>query len=217
MNEVPGILKEYMKIEYRILDFVLNQDGTIAKAAYGDPTLAHQQLAETFSQRAHTVQSLPSSLVFTRADGPMGQNLYQALKASAFATGLVPLDTQPKPAVILLASLENGIGGDAFKKEMETYGKMEPTQILEDLKKRAKAGRVTEASQKPNRLALDDGKAQFIVVSPKAPTLVEEFLNKTRIRFYRSIDDALKSVDSRLYEKEVAVVPYGSSTVPVRG
>ena len=217
MNEVPGILKEYMRIEHRILDFVLNQDGTIVKAAYGDPTLAHQQLAETFSRRAHTVQSLPSSMVFTRADGPMGQNLYQALKASAFATGLVSSETEPKPAVILLASLENGIGGDSFKKEMETYGRMEPIQILEDLKKRAKAGKVTEASQKPNRFALDDGKAQFIVVSPNAPPQVEEFLNKTRIGFYRSIDDALKSVDGRLYEKDVAVVPYGSSTVPVRG
>ena len=217
MNEVPGILKEYMRIEHRILDFVLNQDGTIVKAAYGDPTLAHQQLADTFSRRAHTVQSLTSSIVFTRADGPMGQNLYQALKASAFATGLVPSQTEPKPAIILLASLENGIGGEAFKKEMETYGRMEPNQILEDLKKRAKAGKVTEASQKPNRFALDDGKAQFIVVSPKAPPEVEDFLNKTRIRFYRSIDAALMSVDSRLYEKDVAVVPYGSSTVPVRG
>jgi lactate racemase len=217
MNEVPGILREYMRIEHRILDFVLNQDGTIAKAAYGDPTLAHQQLAETFSRKAHTVQSLPASLVLTKADGPMGQNLYQALKASAFATGLVPIDTQQKPVVILLASLENGIGGDAFKKEMETYGKMEPTQVLEDLKKRAKAGKVTEASQKPNRLALDDGKVRFMVVSPKAPALVEEFLNKTRIGFYRSIDEALKSVDVKLYEKDVAVIPFGSSTVPIRG
>jgi nickel-dependent lactate racemase len=33
MNEVPNILKEYMKIEHRILDFVLNQDGGLVKAA----------------------------------------------------------------------------------------------------------------------------------------------------------------------------------------
>src|SRR2546430_17721944 len=85
MNEVPNILKEYMKIEHRILDFVLNQDGSLVKAAYGDPNMAHQQLFENFSKRAHTVQSRPSPLVLTRADGPMGQNLYQALKASTFA------------------------------------------------------------------------------------------------------------------------------------
>jgi nickel-dependent lactate racemase len=217
MNEVPGILKEYMKIEHRILDFVLNQDGTIAKAAYGDPTLAHQQLAESFSRRAHTVQARASQVVLTRADGPMGQNLYQALKASAFATGLVASSQLPKPAVILLATLENGIGGDAFKREMETYGKTEPGLVIEDLKKRAKTGKVTEASQKPNRLALDDGKATFIVVSPKAPLVVQEFLAKTRIEFYRSIDDALKSVDSKLYEREVTIIPYGSSTVPIGG
>jgi hypothetical protein len=98
---------------------------------------------------------------------------------------------------------------------METYGKTEPTKVLEDLKKRAKAGKVTEASQKPNRLALDDAKADYVVVSPKAPAVVEELLNKTRIRFYRTIDDALRSMDSKLYDRDVAVIPYGSSTVPV--
>ncbi|MBO0887683.1 DUF2088 domain-containing protein [Candidatus Bathyarchaeota archaeon] len=215
MNEVPGILKEFMKIEHRILDFVYNQNGTLVKAAYGDAMLAHQQLAENFSRRAHTVQTRPSPLVLTRADGPMGQNLYQALKATAFATGLVAKETQPKPAIVLLATLENGIGGEAFRKEMETYGKMEPAAILEDLKKRAKAGKVTEASQKPNRFALDDPRADFLVVSPKAPTVVEEFLSKTRIRFYRGIDDALKSVDPKLYEKDVAVIPFGSATIPL--
>lgn len=215
MNEVPGILKEYMKIEHRILDFVLNPDGSIAKAAYGDPSQAHQQLAENFSRRAHTVQTRASPLIFTRADGPMGQNLYQALKASAFAGGLAAPNSQPKTAIILLASLENGIGSEAFKREMETYGKMDPPAIVEDLKKRAKAGKVTEASQKPNRLALDDAKAHFLVVSPKAPPVIEEFLSKTRIGFYRSIDEALKNLDSRLYERDVAVIPYGSATVPI--
>ena len=215
MNEVPNILKEYMKIEHRILDFVLNQDGSLAKGSYGDPNLAHQQLAENFSKRAHTVQSRPSPLVLTRADGPMGQNLYQALKASTFATGLVPSGNLPKPAVVLLASLENGIGSDAFKTEMETYGKMEPEKILEDLKKRAKTGEVTEASQKPNRFALDDAKANFVVVSSKAPPMVEQFLSKTRIGFYRTVDEALRSIDSKLYEQDVAVIPYGSSTVPI--
>ena len=145
----------------------------------------------------------------------MGQNLYQALKAATFAAGLVPSGQSPKPAVVLLASLENGIGSEAFKSEMETYGKMEPGKVVEDLKKRAKAGKVTEASQKPNRLAIDDAKTDFAVVSPKAPTVVEEFLGKTRIKFYRTIDDALRSMDSKLYEWDVAIIPYGSSTVPV--
>jgi len=215
MNEVPNVLREFMKIEHRILDFVLNQDGTLVKAAYGDPSLAHQQLAENYSRRAHSVTSRPSALVVTVADGPTGTNLYQALKAATFGAGLVIPSNQPKSTVLLLASLETGIGGDAFKAEMETYGKMEPEMVIEDLKKRAKLGKVTEASQKPNRFSLDDKKTDFIVVSPKAPTAVEEFLNKTRIKFFRSIDDALRTLDQKLYEKDVAVIPYGSSTVPV--
>ena len=214
MNEVPGILKEFMKIEHRILDFVLNQDGSMVKAAYGDPNMAHQELAEKFSRRAHATTAAPSPLVLTVADGPTGRNLYQALKATAFASNLAVPDHQPRSTVMLLASLEDGVGGDAFKLEMETYGRMSPTKVIEDLKKRAKLGKVTEASQKPNRLALDDAKTDFVVVSPKAPGAVEELLGKTRIRFFRTIDDALGSLDRRLYEREVAVMPHGSSTVP---
>src|SRR5207249_9821420 len=132
MNEVPDILKDFMKIEHRILDFVYNQNGTLVKAAYGDPNLAHQQLAENFSRRAHTVQSRPSPLVLTTADGPMGQNLYQAFKPPAFATGLVPQVSQPKPAILLLASLENGTASDALRRETQTYGKMEASATRVD-------------------------------------------------------------------------------------
>jgi nickel-dependent lactate racemase len=217
MNEIPKVLREFMKIEHRILDFVLNQDGTLVKGAYGDTVMAHTQLCENFSRRAHSVRSAPSKLVLTVADGPMGRNLYQALKASTFATGLVPTGVLPKPTVVLLAGLEDGLGGDAFKTEMEMYGKMEPEKILEDLKKRAKLGKLTEASQKPNRLSLDDKKADFAVVSPKAPSAVEDLLAKTRIKFYRSIDTMLQSLDAKMYERDVAVLPHGSSTVPLIG
>ncbi len=215
MNEVPWVLKESMKIEHRILDFVLNQDGSMVRAAYGDPNGAHQQLAENYSGRAHAVTSTPSPLVLTVADGPTGKNLYQALKAAAFASNLTIPNNQPKSTVILVGGMEDGVGGEAFKSEMELYGRMEPDQIIEDLKKRAKTGKVTEASQKPNRLSLDDKRADLIVVSPKAPGSVEELLAKTRIKFFRSIDDALGSLDKWLYERDVAVVPHGSSTVPL--
>ncbi len=215
MNEVPGVLKEFMKIEHRVLDFVLNQDGSMIRAAYGDPNLAHQELAEKFSRRVHATSAAPSPLVFTVADGPTGRNLYQALKAATFASNLAAPNHEPKSNVVLLASLEDGIGGDAFKQEMETYGRMEPAMVIEDLKKRAKLGKVTEASQKPNRLALDDAKTDFVVVSPKASSAVEDLLAKTKIRFFRTIDDALASLDKRLYEREVAVLPHGSSTVPM--
>src|SRR5438445_13892048 len=98
---------------------------------------------------------------------------------------------------------------------METYGKMEPEMVIEDLKKRAKLGKVTEASQKPNRFSLDDKKTDFIVVSPIAPPPVEELVAKTRIKFFRSIEDALRTPHQKLYERDGAVIPYGSSTVPV--
>jgi len=215
LNEVPGILRDTMKIEHRILDFVLNQDGSMVKALYGDTIQAHTQLAENYSRRIHTAKAPISPLVLTVADGPMGLNLYQSLKASAFATSLAPSDHRPKPVVVLLAPLEQGLGGEAFRIEMETYGKMEPQKVIEDLKRRVKQGKVTEASQKPNRLSLDDGKADIVVVSPKAPTVVEQLLAKTRIRFYRSLDEALERLDKSLYSGMVGFVPFGSSTVPI--
>ena len=215
MNEVPGVLKEFMKIGHRILDFVLNQDGSMIKAVYGDSNAAHQQLAENYSARAHSVKTTPSPLVLAVADGPAGKNLYQALKAASFAANLTAPNNQPKSTVILVASLEAGIGSDAFKTEMELYGRMEPEKVIEDLKKRAKTGKVTEASQKPNRFAIDEKKTDFIVVSPNAPKPVEELLSKTKMKFYRTIDEALGSLDKRLYERDVAVIPHGSSTVPV--
>jgi len=215
MNEVPGVLKEFMKIEHRILDFVLNQDGSMIKAAYGDSNVAHQQLAENYSARAHSLKTTPSPLVLAVADGPAGKNLYQALKAASFASNLTLPNSQPKSTVILVAGLEAGIGSDAFKTEMELYGRMEPERVIEDLKKRAKTGKVTEASQKPNRFAIDEKKTDFIVVSPEAPKPVEELLSKTKMKFYRTIDEALGSLDNRLYERDVAVIPHGSSTVPV--
>ena len=215
LNEVPGILRDTMKIEHRILDFVLNQDGSMVKALYGDTIQAHTQLAENYSRRIHTAKAPISPLVLTVADGPMGLNLYQSLKASAFATSLAPSDHRPKPVVVLLAPLEQGLGGEAFRIEMETYGKMEPQKVIEDLKRRVKQGKVTEASQKPNRLSLDDGKADIVVVSPKAPTVVEQLLAKTRIRFCRSLDEALERLDKSLYSGMVGFVPFGSSTVPI--
>ncbi len=203
-----------MKIEHRILDFVLNQDGSMVKAMYGDPIAAHVQLAENYSKKVHTAKGSMSTLTLTVADGPMGLNLYQSLKASAFATSLAIPNHQPKSTVILLASLEQGLGGDAFRSEMETYGKMEPAKVVEDLKRRVKQGKVTEASQKPNRLALDDAKADIIVVSPRASPVVEELLAKTRIKFYRNLDQALTTIDKTLYSSQVNLIPYGSSTVP---
>ncbi len=40
-------------------------------------------------------------------------------------------------------------------------------------------------------------------------------MSKTKMKFYRTIDEALGSLDKRLYERDVAVIPHGSSTVPV--
>src|SRR3989442_15329152 len=141
--------------------------------------------------------------------------LDKTVKALGFAPSVASSDNRPKPVVVLLAPLEQGLGGEAFRIERETYGKMEPQMVIEDLKRRVKQGKVTEASQKRNRLSLDAGKADIVVVSPKAPTVVEQLLAKTRIRFYRSLDEVPERLDKSLYSGMVGFVPFGSSTVPI--
>lgn len=216
MNEVPGLLADNMKIKVRNLDFVLNQDGSFVKAAFGDPVQAHMYLSEQYSRKIHTAVSRPAGVVLSVADGPLGRNLYQALKAAAFGSNIVAPNHQPKSIVVLIATLEDGVGGEAFKHEMELYGKMDnPVKVIEDLRRRAKEGKITEASQKANRLALDDSKCDLVVVSPTAPKDVQELLSKTKYAFYRGLDEALGGLDSQLLKGDIIGMPFGSSTVPI--
>src|SRR5437879_8123064 len=86
---------------------------------------------------------------------PRSSDIKYERAASAFATSLAPSDHRPKPVVVLLAPLEQGLGGEAFRIEMETYGKMEPQMVIEDLERRVKQEKVTEADKKPKRVSLD--------------------------------------------------------------
>lgn len=213
MNQVPALL-EKLGIKHRIVDFVLNHEKSIVKIGYGNPVSAHKFLAEAYSKEIYAVKTKPSRLVVTVADGPLGKNLYQALKAAAFASNSVIEDSKKKSIVMLVASLEAGIGGDAFKYEMERYGNMEAKAIIEDLRARAKEGKITEASQKPNRLAMDDAKMNLIVVSPSAAKDVEGLLEKTKYKFFRQLNEAFESLDES-HRKDAIFLPYGSATVPV--
>jgi nickel-dependent lactate racemase len=214
VDEVSDLLERVKGIKHRILDFTLNPNGSVAKAVYGKPPEAHRVLAEDYAMKIWAVEAEPARLVISVADGPLGLNLYQALKAASFAADLTVTSLRPKSRVLLLASLRDGVGGEAFAYEMERYGRWEASETMNDLKRRAEAKDITEASQKPNRLALDDNRANFVIVSPNAPAEVELLLSKTKYRFYRSLDEAIRDSPQELLSN-VAVIPQGAGTVPV--
>lgn len=212
VNQSFSLLSKF-GVKHRIMDFVLNRERNVVRVSYGNPVSAHKLIAETCAKQIYCVKAQPAHTIVTIAEGPSGNNLYQALKAVAFASNMTINKPGKKSLIILFAALEEGIGGQALRSEIEKYKDKEASEILNDLKQRGKEGKITEASQKLNRLAIDDSRMDLIIVSPKAPRDVEELLCKTKYRFSRRLDEAFDSLNVHA-KRDVAVLPYGSSTVP---
>lgn len=213
MNDVPRLLEEKTGIKHRILDFVPNKDDEPVEVKYGEPIKTHTQLAE-FAKKIYQVKTKPSSLVITIAEESLGGYFYQALKAAVHASNIIKYKTHPKPTLIFIGKMQDGVGTDVFKKEFETYMNMEPKKVMQDLRRRVKEGTFNETLQKINRLMMFVPKINFIVVSDKATKEVEYLIKEKNIPFFRELDDALSTVDNDLL-KDVLVIPEGASTVPV--
>ncbi len=212
MNDVPRVLEKKTGIRHRILDFVPNKDDEPVEVKYGEPVKTHTQLAE-FGKKIYQVKIKPSSLIITIAEESLGRNFYQSLKAAVHASNVVRYKTHPKPTLIFIGRMQDGIGTDVFKKEFETYMDMEPRKVVQDLKRRVKEGTFNETLQKINRLIMFVPKINFIVVSDKASKKVEHLVKEKNIPFFRNLDDALSTVNPD-FLKDVLIIPEGASTVP---
>jgi len=212
MNDVPKLLEKKTGIKHRILDFVPNKDDVPVEVKYGEPVKTHTQLAE-FAKKIYQVKTKPSSLVISIAEEPLSRNFYQSLKAAVHASNVVKYKTHPKPTLIFIGKMQDGIGTDVFKKEFETYMDMEPEKVRKDLKRRVKEGTFNETLQKINRLTMFVPRINFIVVSDKAPKQVERLVKEKNIPFFRKLDDALSAVDHK-FLSDVLIIPEGTSTVP---
>lgn len=212
INEVPEMLEKERGIPHKIIDFVPNRGDEPILICYGRPVPTHLKLTE-FGRGIYEVRVKPAPLVITAADGPHGQNFYQALKAFIHASNAIKLNTEPKPKIILLGSFEKGMGNRTFEREFEIYMGMDPDEILRDLKRRAEEGTFNETLQKINRLAMILPRVDLMVISPEAPTELRTSLEKKDIFFSRELDDALSALEPELL-KDVIVVPKGSSTIP---
>lgn len=212
MNESSDLILKF-GIRHKIVDFTINRAQQVVGVGYGDPAAAHRYVAETYAKPIYAVNARQARFIVTIASGPGGRNLYQALKAAAFASNIAFENANKKSVVFLFAGLQEGVGGEALVREMRRYGHVKGKEIIEDLRKRAKQGETTEASQKLNRLAMDESKMELVVVSPEAPREVELLLRETKYRFFRRWDEAFAAT-SVSKKKCVVLLPYGSSTVP---
>lgn len=206
MNEAGKMLGD--KIKYRSLDFVIDPEGRLIEAFYGEPCQTHRAAA-TRSREVYVVESEPASLVLTVAEGPLGRTLFQALKAYHHACNVAYMG-KSKAKVILIASLKEGIGNEEFTKEYLRYVGVEPGEVLRDLKRRMEAGEFNEVFQKIARMAMDSRHTELSVVAPEAPAEVEAFLHKAEIEFARNLDEILEQ-----RKEKTVIVPYGASTVPI--
>jgi len=200
---------------YHILDFVVNPDDRPVAAAYGAPLPTHRYLVNEYASRLYVVKAQPAKLVISVADWPTGRNLMQAFKAAWYASNLIDEKGDIKPVVVLVAALIDGVGNPSFRDEITRYAGWPLEKVFEDLKRRAKEGTLTETSQGPNRMAMDQKRYTLKVVSPSAPKEVVSTLNEVGYQYYRTVAEALDDLPFKVEEVSAALLPHGSLTVPV--
>jgi len=200
---------------YHILDFVVNPNDRPVAAAYGAPLPTHRYLVKEYSSRLYTVKAQPAKLVISVADWPTGRNLMQAFKAAWYASNLIDEKGDVKPVVVLVAALIDGVGNPSFREEITRYAGWPPEKVFEDLKRRAQEGTLTETSQGPNRLAMDQKRFTLKVVSPSPPKEVISTLNEVGYPCYSTVAEMLDDLPFKVEEVSAALLPHGSLTVPV--
>jgi len=205
MNEAASIVSREVKL--RALDFVVDVEGRLGYTLYGDPLIEHREAAK-LSLKLYMVESKPADMVITVAEGGLGRNLFQSLKAYHHASNIAKRDGKTK--VVLVASMEEGVGNEVFAKEYARYAGMEPDEVVKDIKERIEAGEFNEVFQKIARMAEDSRYTKLVVVAPKAPSDLEKFLSKVDIEYAKDLDDVIGGVEGR-----IVVVPYGAAVVPV--
>lgn len=194
------------RLRYRVLDWVVDPYGGLAAAYYGGPVEAHRACVQ-IALRHYVVEASPSQAVITVARPPLGSTLFQALKAYHLACNIEP--RQGRLKVILVASMEEGVGSEEFAREVARYADAPYEEVVGELKERMMRGEFSEVFPKLARMAMDAQHAELAVVSPSAASDVKALLDRIHVPLYEDVTEALRGVE------EVVVLPYGDVSVPV--
>lgn len=104
-----------------ILNVVLNGNKEVIHAVAGDIHTAHRSGCQ-FLEGLCGVKAAPADIVITTNGGyPLDQNIYQAVKGMTAAESCV----NPGGVIIMLAKSNDGHGGEAFCKEMQSGNNMD--------------------------------------------------------------------------------------------
>ncbi|MEM4700039.1 MAG: lactate racemase domain-containing protein [Candidatus Nezhaarchaeales archaeon] len=194
------------RVRYRVLDWVADPYGALAAAYYGGPVEAHRACTRV-ALRHYVVVAPPTQAVITVARPPLGSTLFQALKAYHLACNVEP--KRGKLKVILIASMEEGVGSEEFAKEAVRYADATYEEIVRELRERMLMGEFSEVFPKLARMAMDAQHAELTVVSPSATGDVKALLDRIRVPLYEDVAEALRGVE------EAVVLPYGDVSVPI--
>ncbi len=113
------------KLQY-IVNVVLNAEKEVIYAVAGDPEQAHKQ-GTAFLSTLCGAKAIPADVAISTNGGyPLDQNVYQAVKGMTAAEATVKKDG----VIIMLASSDDGIGGDHFYHQLADEEDMDKTMAV---------------------------------------------------------------------------------------
>lgn len=113
------------KLQY-IVNVVLNAEKEVIYAVAGDPEQAHKQ-GTVFLSTLCGAKAIPADVAISTNGGyPLDQNVYQAVKGMTAAEATVKKDG----VIIMLASSQDGIGGDHFYHQLADEEDIDKTMAV---------------------------------------------------------------------------------------
>lgn len=187
-----------------IVNVVLNAEKKVLFATAGAPQAAHKAGTDFLSSLCG-VSAVPADVVITTNGGyPLDQNIYQAVKGMTAAEATV----KEGGVIIMLASSDDGTGGDHFYRQMA-----ETTDIGETMAMFLNRGRgETAPDQWMSQIFLRILMKATVIYLSNAPDEIVEAMHMIPVH---SLDEALAKARELLGKEDVQIVavPDGVSVI----
>lgn len=187
-----------------VLNVVLNAEKKIIFAAAGDMEEAHRCGCDFLSGICRVSGKASDIVITTNGGYPLDQNVYQAVKGMTAAENVV----RDGGVIIMLASSSDGIGGDAFYRQLADEADIDKTMAL-------------FLSRTPAQTAPDQWQTQiFLRILKKASViyiseLPDETIRALHMTPAHSLQEALRLAQERLGNPNASItaIPDGVAVI----
>ena len=187
-----------------IVNVVLNAEKKVIFACAGHPEKAHKKGTDFLVQLCGAKAVYSDIVISTNGGYPLDQNIYQSVKGMTAAEATV----KKGGVIIMLASADDGIGGDHFYNQMAEEENIE--KIMEKVLKRGRSETLPDQwmTQILTRILLN---SSVVYVSNAQKDIVE----KMHMIPADSIDDAIIKAKEILGKEDVTItaIPDGVSVI----